>query len=89
MEGNLHSFWTGLVVVACFVALNAASAGMAWVMFTLTEAITPGFMRQPLFVYFIALVWLAATIALVLLVVNKIGQMHHARQYPPREPESG
>ncbi|MCG6875551.1 MAG: hypothetical protein LJE97_10720 [Betaproteobacteria bacterium] len=78
----MHSFWTGLVVVACFVALNAASAGMAWLMFTLMEAITPGFMRQPLLVYFIALLWLAATIALVLLVVNKIGRMGQGRHFP-------
>lgn len=83
----MHSFRTALVAVACFVALNAASAGMAWVMFTLTEAIAPGFMRQPLLVYFIALLWLAATIVLALLVVNKVGRMDHGRHFPSRGPQ--
>jgi len=80
----MHSFRTAVVVVACFVALNAASAGMAWVMFTLTEAIAPGFMRQPLLVYFVALLWLAATIVLALLVVNKVGQLDHGRHFQSR-----
>jgi hypothetical protein len=80
----MHSFRTAQVVVACYVALNAASAGMAFDLFTLTETIAPGFMRQPLLVYFIALLWLAATIVLTLLVVNKVGQMDHGRHFQSR-----